>query len=105
LYETGIRLRVCENRVLRRICGPKRDEVTGGRENHMRSLINFTKYSAIKSRRMRWAGYVAVLGERSAYRDFVGKPEETTCVIVHKITVLAAMNLQVPENAGNFLTS
>jgi hypothetical protein len=73
MYETGMRLRVFENRVLRRIFGPKRDEVTGGRENHMRSLMNFTKCCVIKSRRMRWVGYVAGLGERSAYRAFHGK--------------------------------
>jgi hypothetical protein len=58
------RLRVCENRVLRRIFGLKRDEVTGGwRKLHNEELHNL--YSspniirAIKSRRMRWAGHVA----------------------------------------------
>jgi hypothetical protein len=39
------RLKVSENRVLRRIFGPKRDEVTGGGGNHMRSLMNNTKCS------------------------------------------------------------
>jgi hypothetical protein len=58
------RLRVSENRVLRRIFGPKRDEVTGGwRKLHIEELRNL--YSSpsiirmIKSRRMRWAGHVA----------------------------------------------
>jgi hypothetical protein len=58
------RLRVFENRVLRRICGPKRDEVNGGwRKPHNEELHNL--YSStnimkmIKSRRMRWAGLVA----------------------------------------------
>jgi hypothetical protein len=58
------RLRVFENRVLRRIFGPKRDEVTGGwRKMHNEELHNL--YSSpsiirmIKSRRMRWAGHVA----------------------------------------------
>jgi hypothetical protein len=57
-------LRVFENRVLRRIFGPKRDEVTGGwRKLHKEELHNL--YSSpsiirmIKSRRMRWGGHVA----------------------------------------------
>jgi hypothetical protein len=51
------RLRVFENRVLRRIFGPKRDEVTGGREKHMSSLMNFTKYSGdqIEKHEIGWA--------------------------------------------------
>jgi hypothetical protein len=75
------RLRVFENRVLKRIFGPKRDEVTG----EWRKLYNkehHDLYSSpsviriIKSRRMRWAGNVARMGEkRNAYRLLVGKPE------------------------------
>jgi transcription termination factor 2 len=72
---------VFENRVLRRIFGPKRDEVTGDwRKLHNEELHNL--YSSpniirmIKSRRMRWAGHVARMGEtRSANRILVGKPE------------------------------
>jgi hypothetical protein len=72
---------VSENRVLRRIFVPKRDEVTGGcRKLYNEELHNL--YSSpsiirmIKSRRMRWAGYVARMGEqRNAYRILVGKPE------------------------------
>jgi hypothetical protein len=75
------RLRVFENRVLRRIFGPKRDEVTGEWRNlHNGELHNL--YSSpdiirqIKSRRMRWAGHVARMGEgRNLYRVLVGKPE------------------------------
>jgi hypothetical protein len=75
------RLRVFENRVLRRIFGPKRDEVTGGwRKLHNEELRNL--YSSpsiirmIKSRSMRWAGHVArMLKKRNAYRILVGKPE------------------------------
>jgi hypothetical protein len=73
------RLRVFENRVLRRIFGPKRDVVTGDwRKLHKEELHNL--YSSpnrmIKSRRMRWAGHVARMGEkRNAYRILVGKPE------------------------------
>jgi hypothetical protein len=68
--------------VLRRIFGPKRDEVTG----EWRRLLNkelYALYSSpniirvIKSRRLRWAGHVARMGERrGAYRALVGKPEE-----------------------------
>jgi hypothetical protein len=75
------RLRVFENRVLRRIFGPKRDEVTGEwRKLHSGEL--HILYSSpdvirqIKSKRMRWAGHVARMGEgRNVYRVLVGKPE------------------------------
>jgi hypothetical protein len=75
------RLRVFENRVLRRIFGPKRDEVTGDwRRLHNKEL--YALYSSpniirvIKSRRLRWAGHVARMEERrGAYRASVGKPE------------------------------
>jgi hypothetical protein len=72
---------VFENRVLRRIFRPKRDEVTGGwRKLHNEELRDL--YSSpsiiriIKARKMRWAGLVARMGEkRNAYRLLVGKPE------------------------------
>jgi hypothetical protein len=75
------RLRVFENWVLRRIFGPKRDEVTGGwRKLHNEELHNL--YSSlsiirmIKSRRMRWARHVACMGEKgNACRILVGKSE------------------------------
>jgi hypothetical protein len=75
------RLRVFENRVLRRIFGPKRDEVTGGwRKLHNEELYGL--YSSpsiirvIKARRMRWVGHVASMGEvRGAYNILVGRPE------------------------------
>jgi hypothetical protein len=75
------RLRVFEYRVLGRIFGPKRDEVTGEwRKLHNGELHNL--YSSpdiirqIKSRRMRWAGHVACMGEgRNLCRVLVGKPE------------------------------
>jgi hypothetical protein len=76
------RLRVFENRVLRRIFGPMRDDVTGDwRKLHNEELHNL--YSSpnviriIKTKRMRWAGHVGRLGEkRNTYRILVGKPEE-----------------------------
>jgi hypothetical protein len=67
------RLRVFENRALRRIFGPKRDEVIGGwRTLHNAKLNNLCSLSSIiriiKSRRMRWAGNVARMGgRRNAY--------------------------------------
>jgi hypothetical protein len=71
---------VFENRVLSRIFGPKREEVTGDwRKLHYEELHNL--YSSpniiriMKSRR-RWAGHVARMGEkRNPYRRLVGKPE------------------------------
>jgi hypothetical protein len=74
-------LRVFENRVLRRTFGPKRDEVTGDwRKLPNEKLHNLYSSSniirLIKSRRIRWAGHVARMGEkRNAYRILVGKPE------------------------------
>jgi hypothetical protein len=62
------RLRVFENRVLRRIFGPKRDELTGEwRKLHSEELHNLYSFPDIirkvKSRRMRWSGHVARMGE------------------------------------------
>ena len=75
------KLGVFQNMVLRRIFGPRRDEVTGEwRRLHNEELSDL--YSSpnivrvIKSRRMRWAGHVARMGEeRGACRVLVGKPE------------------------------
>ena len=75
------RLRVFENRVLRRIFGPKRDEVTGEwRELHNEERNDLycspNDVRVIKLRRMRWAGHVACMGERKGiYRVLVEKPE------------------------------
>jgi hypothetical protein len=75
------RLKVFENRVLRRIFGPKRDEVTGERRRLHNEELN-DLYSSpniiqvIKSTKMRWAWHVARMGEnRGAYRILVGSPE------------------------------
>jgi hypothetical protein len=72
---------VFENRVLRRIFGPKRDEATGEWRrlhneelNDLYSSLNIIR--VIKSRRMRWAGYVARMGEKTgAYRSLVERSE------------------------------
>ena len=69
-----------ENRVLRRINGPRRDEVTGEwRKLHNEELYDLYSSSkivrVIKSSRMRWAGHVVCTGERKdIYRVLVGKP-------------------------------
>jgi len=76
------RPRVSENRVLRRIFGSRRDEVTGEwRKLHTEELNDL--YSSpnivrvIKSKKMRWAGHVARLVERGGvYKFLVGKPEK-----------------------------
>jgi len=75
------KLRLFENMVLRRIFGPRRDEVTGEwRRLHNEELNDLycspNIVRVIKLRRMRWAGHVARMGEeRGAYMVLVGKPE------------------------------
>jgi hypothetical protein len=69
-----------ENTVLRRIFGPKKAEVTGvwrKRNEELHDLYSSpTIVRVIKSRRMRWAGHVARMGdEGGVYRVLVGKPE------------------------------
>jgi hypothetical protein len=70
---------VFENRVLRRIFGPKRDKVTGKwRKLHNKELdalyCSSNVIRAIKSRRMRWGGNVACMGDRKGvYRILVGR--------------------------------
>jgi hypothetical protein len=75
------KLRLFENRVLRRIFGPKKDEVTGewrmlhSEEVHILQSSPDTSRQ-IKSSRMRWARHVAhMVGERKVYKVLVGKPE------------------------------
>ena len=75
------RLRVFENRVLRRVFGPKREEVTGERRklhneelSDLYALPNIMR--VVKSRRMRWVGHVARMAEgRGVHRVLVGKSE------------------------------
>jgi hypothetical protein len=139
------RLRVFENRVLRRIFGPNRDEVTADWEKlnvHNEELNDLycspNIVQVIKSRRMRSAGHVARMEDRKGvFRVLVGKPEgkrplrrprrkwddnieidlqEVGCESMDWMKVAqerdrwwalvnAVMNLRVPYNAGNFLTS
>jgi hypothetical protein len=74
------RLRVFENRVLRNIFRPKREEDGSWRKLHndelhdLYSSLNIVR--VIKLSRMRWAGHVARMGEgKGAYRVLVGRPE------------------------------
>jgi hypothetical protein len=75
------KLRVFDNMVLRRIFGPRRDEVTGEWRRLHNEELNGLYFPpnivwVIKSRRMRWAGHMARMGkERGAYRVLVGKLE------------------------------
>jgi hypothetical protein len=74
------RLKVFENRVLRRIFGPKRDEVTGGwRKLHSDEIRDLYSSPSIiivlKLRRMRWAGHLARTRYKNVYRLLVGNLE------------------------------
>jgi hypothetical protein len=69
------RLRVFENRVLRGIFGPKRDEIRGEWRKRHNEELNDLHFSPnivrmIKSRIMRWAGHVALKGRGEAYTEF-----------------------------------
>jgi hypothetical protein len=81
MFDDMLIVRTFENRVLRRLFEPKRDEVMGEWRklhneelNDLYSLPNIVR--VVKSRRMRWAGHVAPMGEDSGVqRVLVGKPE------------------------------
>jgi hypothetical protein len=99
---------VFENRVLRRIFGPKRDEVTGEwRRLHNEELNDLysspTIIRVIKSRRMRWAGHVSNMGEgRGSYRILVGRPERRRPLVRprHRWEDNIKMDLQEVEWGG-----
>jgi hypothetical protein len=74
------RLRVFENRMLRKICGPKREEDGSWRKLHNDEIHNLhfspNIVRVIKSRRMRWAGHVARMGKGEVFTGFwLGGPK------------------------------
>jgi len=80
LWREERKLKVFENMVLRIICGPMRDEVTGKwrrlRNEELKDLYpSPNTVRVIKSRRMRWARHVACMGEEGVYRVLVDKSE------------------------------
>jgi hypothetical protein len=82
-FEGGTQSEGFENRVLRKIFGPKRGEGGSWRKLHNDELYSLYSSSnivrVIKSRRMRWAGHVARVGEgRGVYRVLVGRSKEKT---------------------------
>jgi hypothetical protein len=97
------RLRVFENRVLRRVFGPKRNEETGEwRKLHNEEIRDL--YSSpsiiriIKSRSMRWAGHVARMGEkRNVYRLLVGKPEGRRPIVRPRCRWLGNIRMDLGE--------
>jgi hypothetical protein len=83
------RLRVFENKVLRRIFGPRRDEVTGGRvwwgwrklhNEELHHLYSLPSIIRMIKWRIRWAGHVAIMGRRGAHIDYwwEARGKETT---------------------------
>jgi hypothetical protein len=95
---------VFENRVLRSIFGPKRNEVRGGwTKLHNEELHNLyfspNIIRMIKSRRIRWTGHVARMGKkRNPYRILVGKPEEK-----RSLGRPAALEINRPIKLFNFV--
>jgi hypothetical protein len=75
------RLSLFENRVLRRIFGPQRDELTGGwRKLQDEELLNFYSSSniirTIKSMRMRWTGHLVLMGRRGMHIGYLWECQE-----------------------------
>jgi hypothetical protein len=97
------RLRVFENRVLKRIFGPKRNEVKG----EWRKLLNEERndlysspniFRVIKSRRMRWVGNVAhMVDRRGVYRVLVGTPERKRPLGRPRFRWGANIKMELPE--------
>ena len=97
------KLRVFDNMVLRRIFGPRRDEVTGEwRRLHNEELNGLYPspniVRVIKSRRMRWVGHVAGMGEEKVvYRVLVGKPEGRRPLVRHRRRWVGNIRMDLQE--------
>jgi hypothetical protein len=76
-FRQELSLKVLGNRVQRKMSGPKRDEVTADwRRLHNEELCSSNSARMIKSRKMRWAGYVALMGgRRGGDRGLVARPD------------------------------
>ena len=99
------RLRVFENRILRRIFGPKRDENGEWRRLHNEELHSFYRspniVRMIKSRILRWAGHVARMEEgRSAFKILTGKPTGTLGRPRRRLEDIVRMDLEEIVNAA-----
>ena len=97
------KLRMFENRVLRRICGPMRDEGAGGwRKLHNDPNDEYPSANVIqviKYRRMKWAGHAACMGARRAvYRALVGKREGKNVRVTGTWLSKTHKNRTVPGN-------
>ena len=78
IFLLSLLLRVFENKIPRRVFGPKREENGEWRRHRNEELHNLYRspniVRVIKSRRLRWAGHVATIEGRSAFKILTGKP-------------------------------
>jgi hypothetical protein len=101
-------MRVLENRVLRRIFGPKRDEVSGGwRKLHGYELCTLYPspiiITMLNLRRTKLAAHVARMQEkRNAYRLFVGKPEERRPLRIRRRKWMVNIKMDFVRYLGGF---
>ena len=104
------RLRVFENRILRRIFGPKRDSNGKWRRLHNEELHSLSCspniVRVIKSIRLRWAGHVARMGEgRSAFKILTGKPTGKRPLGRPRENNIKMDLQEIGINAGNWVDS
>ena len=73
------RPRLLQNRLLRKIFGPERNEMTGNQrrlhDEELYGLHSSTNIIRVSKKRMRWAGHVARMEEKGAYKGLLGRPE------------------------------
>jgi hypothetical protein len=117
IFKEEHRLKICEDRVLRRISRPKRDEATGGwRKLHSDEIYNFYSLlnviKSIKSVRMKCAGHVARMreGRRRIILEWVlGKYDGVAWIGIFisqlRVLVNTVINLWIPQKFGRFLSS
>jgi len=96
------RLWVFESRVLRKLLGPKWDELVGWRRMHNKELCDLycspNIIWVIKSRTLRWAQHVAYMGERrGVYRVLVGRPEGKRQLVRHRHRLENSIKMNLQE--------